>query len=125
MWNCGTAAVVATHVLGIPGTPRFAWNRVTRSLDVSRAEGGELVGVWSEGDDGSASGSSLTVRRLATSSRACSPPLGPPVAHCQITACKQEPDGALRITLSNDETITVDHVIYATGYKADMARISC
>ncbi|HSJ44414.1 MAG TPA: FAD-dependent oxidoreductase [Euzebyales bacterium] len=43
--------------------------------------------------------------------------------HSQITACDQDPDGALQITLNNDETITVDHVIFATGYKVDMTRI--
>lgn len=43
--------------------------------------------------------------------------------HSQITACDQDRDGALQITLSNDETITVDHVIFATGYKVDMSRV--
>lgn len=43
--------------------------------------------------------------------------------HTEITGCEEDPDGALRITLSDDETITVDHVIFATGYKVDMTRV--
>jgi thioredoxin reductase len=42
----------------------------------------------------------------------------------QITACQHREDDALQITLSDDETITVDQVIFATGYKVDMTRVA-
>ena len=32
-------------------------------------------------------------------------------------------DGALRVTLSNGERLVVDHVLFATGYRADLTRV--
>lgn len=43
--------------------------------------------------------------------------------HTEIVACEQDAGGAPRITLSDGETLAVDHVIFATGYKVDMTRI--
>lgn len=41
----------------------------------------------------------------------------------EIVACDELPDGDLRIKLSTGDTLNVDHVILATGYKVDVARI--
>jgi cation diffusion facilitator CzcD-associated flavoprotein CzcO len=41
----------------------------------------------------------------------------------EMAGCSPQADGALAITLSNGETIAVDDVIFATGYKVDMARL--
>lgn len=43
--------------------------------------------------------------------------------HTEMSACSPGQDGELQITLNNGETIIVDDVIFATGYKVDMARI--
>ena len=63
------------------------------------------------------------------------PWLGPRIAHdtvhlwphTEVVGCALDPaddaEGVLRITLSNEETVTVDHVIFATGYKVDMSRV--
>ena len=58
------------------------------------------------------------------------PWLGPRVRHraitihpnTQIAAC-EEVGGDLQITLNNGEVVATDHVMYATGYKADVRRI--
>nr|VFK55722.1 MAG: Pyridine nucleotide-disulphide oxidoreductase [Candidatus Kentron sp. TUN]VFK62928.1 MAG: Pyridine nucleotide-disulphide oxidoreductase [Candidatus Kentron sp. TUN]VFK67835.1 MAG: Pyridine nucleotide-disulphide oxidoreductase [Candidatus Kentron sp. TUN] len=42
----------------------------------------------------------------------------------EIDACTEQSDGALTMDLSNGDTVTVDRVILATGYKVEMDRIS-
>lgn len=37
-----------------------------------------------------------------------------------ITACDEMPDGALTVTLNTGTTLTVDHIILATGYRVNM-----
>jgi lysine/ornithine N-monooxygenase len=41
----------------------------------------------------------------------------------QLTKCIEQADGALAATLDNGETLIVDHVIAATGYKVDVTRV--
>lgn len=41
----------------------------------------------------------------------------------QLISCTETNDGALAATLSNGETIAVDRVILATGYKVDITRL--
>jgi len=41
----------------------------------------------------------------------------------RIEACVELPGGALAVTLDAGACLTIDHVIFATGYKVDMARI--
>lgn len=41
----------------------------------------------------------------------------------QLVACTARADGALAATLDNGETLIVDQVIAATGYKVDLARV--
>ena len=41
----------------------------------------------------------------------------------QVVGCVMEPGGELAVTLDTGETLTVDHVIAATGYKVDIARL--
>ena len=41
----------------------------------------------------------------------------------QVISCRELPDGALEVGLSNSEVLTVDQVILATGYKVDVSRI--
>ena len=43
--------------------------------------------------------------------------------HTEMRACNVGTDGGLQIGLSGGETVVVDEVIFATGYKVDMARI--
>jgi FAD-dependent urate hydroxylase len=40
-----------------------------------------------------------------------------------VVTCVERPDGALAATLDNGETLMVDQVIAATGYKVDIARV--
>jgi cation diffusion facilitator CzcD-associated flavoprotein CzcO len=40
-----------------------------------------------------------------------------------IVACRERADGALAVTLDNGETLTVDQIIAATGYKVDIAQV--
>ncbi|HEY4405955.1 MAG TPA: NAD(P)-binding domain-containing protein [Xanthobacteraceae bacterium] len=41
----------------------------------------------------------------------------------RVVTCVERPDGALAATLDNGETLIVDQVIAATGYKVDIARV--
>lgn len=41
----------------------------------------------------------------------------------ELVSCTQAEDGDLKVLLSNDETITVDKIVLATGYKVDIARL--
>ena len=43
----------------------------------------------------------------------------------QVASCGQTEDGSLAVQLDNGQTLTVDHVILATGYKVDMRRVPC
>jgi FAD-dependent urate hydroxylase len=33
------------------------------------------------------------------------------------------PDGAVRLTLSDGEAVEADHVVFASGYRADLSRV--
>ncbi len=44
-------------------------------------------------------------------------------SYSQLVKCIQRSDGALGATLDNGETLIVDRVIAATGYKVDIARV--
>lgn len=41
----------------------------------------------------------------------------------RVVSCGQTPDGAMEVGFDDGRSVTVDHVILATGYKVDMARI--
>ena len=41
----------------------------------------------------------------------------------EIVSCEELPNGELQVTLSTGETLNLDHVILATGYKVDVTRI--
>ncbi len=41
-----------------------------------------------------------------------------------ITACDEMPDGTLSVTLNNGTTLTVDHIILATGYRVNINQVS-
>lgn len=43
--------------------------------------------------------------------------------HTELVSCSQREDGELVIVLSNGETIVVDEIVLATGYKVDLARL--
>lgn len=43
--------------------------------------------------------------------------------HTELTSCIQQPDGELAATLTNGETLNVDHVVLATGYKVNIAQL--
>jgi hypothetical protein len=40
-----------------------------------------------------------------------------------VVGCIERPGGTLEVTLDNDETLVVDQVIAATGYKVDITRV--
>jgi len=44
-------------------------------------------------------------------------------ANTEVTQCQQQEDGSLNIQLSNGQTLNIDHVIYATGYKPNVFKI--
>ncbi len=37
--------------------------------------------------------------------------------------CKELPSGEMKVTLSNNQTLLVDHIVLATGYKMDILRV--
>jgi hypothetical protein len=41
----------------------------------------------------------------------------------RVVECVEQPDGALAIALDNAMTLSVDHVILASGYKVNLARV--
>ena len=41
----------------------------------------------------------------------------------QLVSCSETPNGDVEVTLSNGETLNIDHVVLATGYKVDIARL--
>lgn len=41
----------------------------------------------------------------------------------RVVNCNQQADGTLEVKLDVGETLTVDHVVLATGYRVDMNRI--
>ncbi|VFN03240.1 MAG: Pyridine nucleotide-disulphide oxidoreductase [Candidatus Kentron sp. G] len=41
----------------------------------------------------------------------------------ELAACTEQPDGALKVVFSGGDTVTVDRIILATGYKVQMSRI--
>jgi cation diffusion facilitator CzcD-associated flavoprotein CzcO len=47
--------------------------------------------------------------------------------HCwpgtELTACVPAPSGALRVELGSQASLTVDHILFATGYRVDMTRL--
>jgi FAD-dependent urate hydroxylase len=55
------------------------------------------------------------------------PRLDPDVVHrhprCEVVSVDAAPDGAVRLTLSNGESLDADHVVFASGYRADLARV--
>src|ERR671910_3798499 len=40
-----------------------------------------------------------------------------------VTACEEVPSGGIEARLSTGERLAVDHVVLATGYKADMREV--
>ena len=73
----------------------------------------------------------LNRRQWAEGRLKLEPWLGSRVLHEQIRlhpkttvgSCAEGPKGELRVGLSSGETVEVDHVILATGYKVDMGRV--
>lgn len=41
----------------------------------------------------------------------------------EVTSCGQRPAGEIEVTLSDGERLEVDHILLATGYKPDLAKI--
>lgn len=56
-----------------------------------------------------------------------SPRLATPSIHrwpqTEVTACDEMPGGEIAVTLSNGERLVIDHVLLATGYSADVAKV--
>jgi FAD-dependent urate hydroxylase len=55
------------------------------------------------------------------------PRLDPKVVHqhprCEVVSVDPDPDSGVRLTLSDGETADADHVVFASGYRADLARV--
>jgi FAD-dependent urate hydroxylase len=55
------------------------------------------------------------------------PRLDPHVVHqhprCEVVSVDAAPDGAVRLTLSDGEAVEADHVVFASGYRADLSRV--
>jgi cation diffusion facilitator CzcD-associated flavoprotein CzcO len=55
------------------------------------------------------------------------PRLDPEVVHrrprCEVVAVDPAPDGGVHVTLSDGEAVEADHVVFASGYRADLARV--
>jgi hypothetical protein len=50
----------------------------------------------------------------------------PAIAHsanCRVVAYRERPSGEVEVRLSDGRRLVVDHVILATGYRTDMARV--
>lgn len=43
--------------------------------------------------------------------------------HAEILRCREQADGTLQVELSNGETVVVDQIILATGYKVNIAQL--
>ncbi|HKN82602.1 MAG TPA: FAD-dependent oxidoreductase, partial [Pyrinomonadaceae bacterium] len=43
--------------------------------------------------------------------------------HTELVSCTQQEDGELTAVLSNGETLNVDQIVLATGYKVNIARL--
>jgi len=41
----------------------------------------------------------------------------------ELTTCVEDDNGDLKISLSNGETLLVDHIVFATGYKVNIAQL--
>ena len=42
---------------------------------------------------------------------------------CEVVSVDEAPDGGVRLTLSDGEGVDADHVVFASGYRADLARV--
>lgn len=55
------------------------------------------------------------------------PRLDPNVVHrhprCEVVSVDEAPGGAVRLTLSDGESLDADHVVFASGYRADLTRV--
>lgn len=123
--EAGASAVHVTHRHPTPAFEEADWSWVNPLVDamvddpawfrnLSRAEQEALnERLWAEG-------------RLKVE-----PWLAPRLAHDSITlwpstrivASQVRPAGDLEVRLDNGETLTVDHVVLATGYQVDMSRV--
>lgn len=43
--------------------------------------------------------------------------------HTELASCVQQENGELLVTLTNGESLDVDHIVLATGYKVDVAQL--
>jgi thioredoxin reductase len=43
--------------------------------------------------------------------------------HTELASCVKHKNGELVVTLTNGETLNVDHIVLATGYKVDIAQL--
>jgi cation diffusion facilitator CzcD-associated flavoprotein CzcO len=122
------AAAAAVHICHRHETPAFVesdWEWVEPLLEQISIEPGWYRSLSNAQRD------QLNARFWTEGRLKLEPWLGPRVhrepisirPQTHIAGCETQ-NGALAIRLNTGETIDVDHVLYATGYKVDLARVS-
>ncbi|MDX1415336.1 MAG: NAD(P)-binding domain-containing protein [Candidatus Promineifilaceae bacterium] len=122
------AGAAAVHVCYRHDTPQFTeadWSWFNTQVDHIVQEPGWFRDLSPEEQE------SVNHRFWVEGRLKLEPWLAPRIDHESITlwpnsemrACSILPDGALQILLSNGQSIVVDDVIFATGYKVDMSRV--
>jgi FAD-dependent urate hydroxylase len=123
--EAGAGAVHVCHRHDSPAFTASDWSWVGPLVDMTRNDAGWFRKL-------SAAKQEELRRRLWAEGRLkVEPWLAPRIARdnvsvwprCELARCVEEPDGALAATLDNGKTLIVDHVIAATGYKVDIARV--
>ncbi len=121
------AGAAAVHVCLRHETPAFEtsdWTWVEPTLDRIEAEPGWYRALPESEREG------ITAHFFAEGRRKLEPWLGPRVRHPAIevrpmteVAGAEERGDTLRVRLLTGETLDVDHVMFATGYKVDLERV--
>jgi FAD-dependent urate hydroxylase len=126
MHEAGAASVNIVHRHATPAFAVSEWEWVTPLVERMRAEPGwyrrmteaerrEIEQrLWSEGR---LKLEPWLAPRVAASSIM-------PRPGCTVVACRERPDGALDVELSDGHTLPADRIVFATGYKVRLERVS-
>lgn len=122
------AGAIGVHVCHRHDTPAFVpsdWSWVEPTLERIEDDPGWYRALPVSEKE------ALAARFYAEGRRKLEPWLGPRVRNPAITihpgtrlSRSRRQSGALRVRLDSVETVEVDHVLFATGYKVDLARVS-
>jgi FAD-dependent urate hydroxylase len=123
--EAGVAAVDLSHRHPSPAFQEADWSWVSPLVDAMVDDPGWFRNLSREEKE------AINHRLWAEGRLKVEPWLGPRLRHpsvtvrpgTRVTACEELPSGELRVLLDDNTAIDVDHVIFATGYKADLARV--